>query len=207
MGARALVLASGSAARLRLLRDAGFDPLVVVSGVDEDGHADEDTRSQVAALAREKAEAVADPAGDAVVVACDSMLEFDGRHLRASRARRTRPAPGWWPCGGARAPCSPATASSTRPTGRRACGVAGTEVRFARTTDAELDAYLATGEALDVAGAFTIDGRSAPFIEGVVGDPSNVIGLSLPLFRNLLATLGIAIADLWAPPRPAEARS
>ena len=61
--------------------------------------------------------------------------------------------------------------------------MAGTEVRFARTTDAELDAYLATGEALEVAGAFTLDGRSAPFIEGVVGDPSNVIGLSLPLFR------------------------
>ncbi len=75
--------------------------------------------------------------------------------------------------------------------------MAGTEVRFARTTDAELDAYLATGEALAVAGAFTIDGRSAPFIEGVVGDPSNVIGLSLPLFRDLLASLGIAISDLW----------
>jgi septum formation protein len=86
--------------------------------------------------------------------------------------------------------------------GRQATGVAATEVHFGRTTDAELDAYLATGEALEVAGAFTIDGRSAPFVEGVVGDPSNVIGLSLPLFRQLLGHLGIAVYQLWAPSRP-----
>jgi septum formation protein len=75
---------------------------------------------------------------------------------------------------------------------------AATTVRFGITTDDELDAYLATGEALAVAGAFTLDGRSAPFIDGVDGDPGNVIGLSLPLFRELLASLGIAITDLWA---------
>jgi septum formation protein len=83
-------------------------------------------------------------------------------------------------------------------TGGETSGVVGTLVRFARTTDAELDAYLATGEALAVAGAFTLDGRSAPFIDGVDGDPGNVIGLSLPLVRRLLAELGISITDLWA---------
>ena len=66
------------------------------------------------------------------------------------------------------------------------------------TTDDELDAYLATGEAMAVAGAFTLDGRSAPFIEGVDGDPGNVIGLSLPLLRALLSGMGIPITDLWA---------
>ncbi len=72
-------------------------------------------------------------------------------------------------------------------------------MRFGVTTDDELEAYLATGDAMAVAGAFTLDGRSAPFVDGVDGDPGNVIGLSLPLFRSLLARLGIAITDLWAP--------
>ncbi len=76
--------------------------------------------------------------------------------------------------------------------------MAGTTVRFGITTDAELDAYLTHPEVMEVAGAFTIDGRSAPFIDGVEGDPGNVIGLSLPLFRNLLAGMGVAITDLWA---------
>ena len=84
------------------------------------------------------------------------------------------------------------------PTGRQASGVAATTVRFGVTTHAELDAYLATGEALEVAGAFTLDGRSAPFIDGVDGDPGNVIGLSLPLLRSLLGRLGIPITDLWS---------
>ena len=76
-------------------------------------------------------------------------------------------------------------------------GVATTLVRFATTSDREIDAYLRTGEALAAAGAFTLDGRSAPFVDGVDGDPSNVIGLSLPLFRDLLTDLGIAVSDLW----------
>ena len=83
-------------------------------------------------------------------------------------------------------------------TGRRATGAAATEVVFARFTDAELDAYLATGEPLHVAGAFTLDGRSAPFVDRIIGDHGNVIGLSLPLFRTLLAEIGLTVMDLWA---------
>ncbi len=75
--------------------------------------------------------------------------------------------------------------------------MASTVVRFGQFSDAELDAYLATAEAMAVAGAFTLDGRSAPFIEGIDGDPSNVIGLSLPTFRMLLADIGVTVADLW----------
>ena len=80
--------------------------------------------------------------------------------------------------------------------------MAGTAVRFGVTTDAELEAYLASGEAMAVAGAFTLDGRSAPFVDGVDGDPGNVIGLSLPLLRSLLARLDIGIVDLWSGTRP-----
>jgi septum formation protein len=198
MTRRSLVLASGSAARLRLLRDAGFDPKVVVSGVDEEGVEADGTASLVTILAGRKAGAVADPAGDAVVVACDSMLEFEGRpHGKPSSERQARE---WLESMRGR--------SGTLFTGhwvidersgRQVSGVAATTVRFGVTSDAELDAYLASGEAMAVAGAFTLDGRSAPFIDGVDGDPGNVIGLSLPLLRSLLAGLGIAIVDLWAP--------
>jgi septum formation protein len=75
--------------------------------------------------------------------------------------------------------------------------VAATVVRFGCPTDAEIDAYVATGEPLQVAGAFTLDGRSAPFVDGVDGDPGNVIGLSLPLLRALLRRLDVEVVDLW----------
>jgi septum formation protein len=196
MAVRTLVLASGSPARLRLLRDAGFDPKVVVSGIDERGMEDADTSSLVTTLAGLKAEAVADPSGDSVVVGCDSLLEFDGRQL--GKPSTPSEARGWLQAmRGRSGTLFTGHCVIDEPTGRRVSGVAATTVRFGVTTDDELDAYLATGEAMAVAGAFTLDGRSAPFIEGVDGDPGNVIGLSLPLLRSLLADLGIPIADLW----------
>jgi septum formation protein len=207
MAARTLVLASGSPARLRLLRDAGFDPEVVVSGVDEDDVEAEDTAHLVTILARRKAGAVAgrsqNPGGSdrRVVVGCDSVLEFDGRpHGKPSSVEEART---WLRSMRGR--------SGTLYTGhcvidqvsdRRASGVAGTIVHFGVTTDAELEDYLATGEAMAVAGAFTLDGRSAPFVDGVDGDPGNVIGLSLPLLRSLLSELDIPITSLWCAPRP-----
>jgi len=199
MASRTLVLASGSPGRLRLLRDAGFDPKVVVSGVDEDRVTAPDTPSLVTTLAERKAAAVADPSGEAVVVGCDSMLEFDGTphgkpgSVEVARAwlRSMRGRSGTLYTG---------HCVIDEPTGHRVSDVAGTTVRFGVTTDAELDAYLAAGEAQGVAGAFTLDGRSAPFIDGVDGDPGNVIGLSLPLLRSMLARLGIPITELWAGP-------
>jgi septum formation protein len=197
MAPRSLVLASGSPARLRLLRDAGFDPVVVVSGVDEDAVTAPDTATLVTVLAERKASAVAEPSGRAVVVGCDSLLEFDGRpHGKPSSAEQAR---SWLrDMRGRSGTLYTGHCVIDEPTGQQVSAVAATTVRFGVTTDAELDAYLATGEALAVAGAFTLDGRSAPFIDGVDGDPGNVIGLSLPLLRSLLARLGIPITDLWA---------
>jgi septum formation protein len=77
--------------------------------------------------------------------------------------------------------------------------VARTAVRFAEVTDREIEAYVATGEPLRVAGAFTLDGRSSPFVESIEGDPSNVIGLSMPLMRRLLAGIGLGVTDFWEP--------
>jgi len=197
MAVRSLVLASGSPARLRLLRDAGFDPVVVVSDIDEDGIDAGDTASLVTILAERKARAVAERSGTAVVVACDSLLEFEGRpHGKPSSERQARE---WLRAmRGRSGTLFTGHCVIDEPTGRQASGVAATTVRFGATSDAELEAYLATGEAMAVAGAFTLDGRSAPFIDGVDGDPGNVIGLSLPLLRALLADLCIPITDLWA---------
>ena len=82
-------------------------------------------------------------------------------------------------------------------TGRAVSDVGVTVVRFGSPSDTEIAAYVATGEPLTVAGSFTLDGRSAPFIDGIDGDHGNVIGLSLPLLRRLLAELGVEVTDLW----------
>ncbi len=194
---RTLVLASGSPARLRLLREAGFDPKVVMSGVGEDDVVADDTPGLTRLLAERKASAVADPSGDAIVIGCDSILEFDDR--RFGKPTTEAEAFEWLRAmSGRQGTLYTGHCVIDERTGERVAGVAATIVRFGTTTDDELKAYLATGEAMAVAGAFTLDGRSAPFVDGVDGDPSNVIGLSLPLFRSLLARLDISITALWA---------
>lgn len=192
------MLASASPARLRLLRDAGFDPVVQVSGVDESVLVEDDPWALVRELAILKAATVASSCGlpDALVVGCDSLLHLDGHTLgkpadaaaATERWRRMRGRTGVLLTGH----CVVDTAS-----GRRAIEVADTVVRFGTPTDDEIAAYVESGEPLGVAGAFTIDGRSAVFVDGVDGDPSNVVGLSLPLLRRLLAELGVAVTSLW----------
>jgi septum formation protein len=198
MSSRSIVLASASPARLRLLRDAGFDPTVVVSGVDEDAITADDPFDQVRMLAEAKARAVAAGPGvvDAVVIGCDSMLLFDGELLgkpvspedATLRWKRMRGRTGALLTGH----CVVDTG-----TGREVSDVGDTVVRFGEPSDDEIAAYVATGEPLRAAGAFTIDGRSSAFVDGIDGDVTNVLGLSLPLLRRMFAQLGLELTSLW----------
>jgi septum formation protein len=202
-----LVLASASPARLAVLRAAGLDPEVEVSDVDEDallsGLPDASPAEKVTALAGAKAAAVARRVGgrlpDAVVVGCDSMLHVGGelvgkpRDLATARAR-------WQAMAGGTGDLVTGHAVLRLDDGeidRVAEGHAVTVVRFGRPDPAELETYLASGEPLAVAGAFTLDGLGGWFVDGIDGDPSNVIGISLPLTRRLLAGVGIRVTELW----------
>jgi septum formation protein len=196
---RRLVLASASPARLALLRQAGLAPEVVVSHVDESAVRAPRVAERVALLAAAKASAVAGRETDALVVGADSLLEFRGQAMG-----------------------KPADAAEARDRWRRMSGRSGvlhtgqalydvrgggveardvvvtsTVVHFASPTAAEVEAYVATGEPLAVAGAFTLDGLGAPFVRRVEGDPAAVVGLSLAVLREQLGRRGLAVTDLW----------
>jgi septum formation protein len=191
-----IILASASPARLAVLRGAGLDPKVVVSGVDETPFTAPTTAELVERLATAKAAAVAAAARDAIVVGCDSMLDLDGRALgKPSSPAQARAR--WHEMAGRTGTlCTGHCVIDTR-TGQRESAVGETTVRFGTPSDAEIDAYVATGEPLQVAGAFTIDGRGGWFVAGIDGDHGNVLGISLPLLRALLAKLGIDVTTLW----------
>lgn len=199
------VLASQSPARLAVLRAAGVEPEVRVSGVDEDAVAaslpDPAPEQLVTALALAKAEAIAARStGDEVVVGCDSMLrtadgEVHGKPGTADVARER-----WKRMAGTTGTLLTGHAVLLVRNGEvvdRAVDHEATTVRFGRPTDDELEAYLATGEPLHVAGAFTLDGLGGWFVDGIDGDPSSVIGISLPLTRRLLRRVGVTVSDIW----------
>ncbi|MDG9704850.1 nucleoside triphosphate pyrophosphatase [Streptomyces sp. DH37] len=196
---RRLVLASQSPARLGLLRQAGLSPDVIVSGVDEDA-LDAPTPGELALLLAEaKADAVAGraEAAGALVVGCDSVLELDGRPL-GKPADAEEATARWKDMRGRTGVLVTGHCVVDTATGRRVSATAATTVRFGEPSDEEIAAYVASSEPLHVAGAFTLDGRSAPFVDGIEGDHGNVIGLSMPLLRRLLAELGVPITELWA---------
>ena len=196
---RRLVLASASPARLSLLRQAGLAPEVVVSHVDESTVRAPRVAEQVALLASMKAAAVAKLETDSFVIGADSLLEFHGRPLgkpadaaeARDRWRRMAGRSGILHTGQALFDVQDGAVAS------RDIAVASTVVYFADPTPQEVEAYLATGEPLAVAGAFTLDGLGAPFVRRVEGDPAAVVGLSLTLLRTQLAKRGLAITDLW----------
>ena len=204
-----VVLASASSGRRKVLRQAGIDPLVIVSGVDEDALvAGLDPAASPAevtvALAVAKAEAVlpsldAAVAADCVVIGCDSMLHRDGALLGKPATPQAAVA-GWQQMAGG---------SGQLYTGHcvlrlrdhvvehRLAESTATTVRFGTPSARDLEAYVASGEPTAVAGGFTLDGLGGWFIEGVDGDPSSVIGIGLPLIRRLFDRAGLAVADLW----------
>jgi septum formation protein len=194
-----VVLASASPARLNLLRQAGFDPEVVVSGVDEDAVTAATPGELALDLARRKAAAVAPGIPDGLVIGCDSLLELDGvAYGKPADADDVRAR--WAHMAGRDGTLHTGHCVIDTATGRQAATLRSTVVRFGTPDPVELEAFIASGEPLVVAGAFTVDGRCAPFVEGIDGDHGNVVGLSLPTLRALLAELGIRITDLWADP-------
>ena len=196
---RRLVLGSASPARHSLLRQAGLAPEVVVSDVDESTVRAPRVAEQVALLAAAKAAEVAKRESDALVIGADSLLEFAGKPLgkpadaaeARERWRRMSGRSGILHTGQALFDVQDGAVVS------RDIAVASTVVYFASPTPQELEAYVATGEPLAVAGAFTLDGLGAPFVRRVEGDPAAVVGLSLTVLRTQLGKRGLAISDLW----------
>jgi septum formation protein len=192
-----IILASASPARLAVLRAAGLDPEVIVSGVDESAITAASPAELASLLADAKAEAVAAALTQGVVIGCDSLLDLDGRALGkpASAADATAR---WREMSGRTGILVTGHCVIDAATGKRASAVAATKVRFGTATEQEIDAYVASGEPLQVAGAFTLDGRGGWFVDGIDGDHGTVLGISLPLLRRLLASIGIAITTLWS---------
>jgi len=204
-----LVLASASPARLQTLRAAGLEPEVIVSGVDEDGVRAHSVPDLVDTLARLKADAVHAEIGDAadvLIIGCDSLLELDG--IGHGKPRSAEEAVARWRRMSGRTGVLHTGHHVIWTRGEQTASrseVASTMVHFAQLSEPEIAAYVASGEPLQVAGAFTIDGRGGPFVSRIEGDHHNVVGISLPLLRLMLADLGVAWTSLWpaGPPRPA----
>jgi len=194
-----LVLASASPARLATLRSAGLGPEVVVSGVDESTVRVDDPALLALELARLKARAVAERLPrdrTAWVIGCDSVLELGGSiHGKPRDAAEARSR--WQSMRGRSGFLFSVHGTAATETDAEVGRSADTVVHFADLSDAEIDAYVGTGEPLHVAGAFTIDGLGGAFVRSIEGDPHTVVGIGLPLLREMFADLGVRWTDLW----------
>ncbi len=217
-----VVLASASPARLATLRAAGLDPEVLVTGADEDQVTASSPAELVATLAELKADAAEQilgicslspshrtlgpstrslsPSKGLLLIACDSLMELDGQAV-GKPGSEAAAVELWQRMRGREVLLH--TGHSVRLLGveppRALSRVATTVVRFADVGDAEIRAHAATGEPARVAGGFAINGLAGPFVESIEGDYHNVVGISLPLLRDMTAELGIGWPALWAP--------
>lgn len=195
------VLASASPARTRLLTDAGVAHTIIVSDVDERGLIDAegwaDAHTVAGGLAMAKARDVAGSLGAGhLVLGCDSVFDIGGEiHGKPSDAWQARQR--WERMRGRDGILYTGHCVIDTTSGREVTRVAASTVYFAYPTDDEIDAYIATGEPLRVAGGVTIDALGAPFISRIDGDHSNVMGLSIPTLRLMLMDIGIAWPTLW----------
>jgi septum formation protein len=207
-----LILASQSPARTKLLTDAGIRHEVLVSDVDEDAvqarYGVTDPHDTALLLARAKAEAVASlPEADgALVIGCDSVFEFDGEahgkpytaDVARERMLRMSGSKGVLHTGHWLVDCRDTDADGGNAGSGATLGhVTSAEVHFMEMSPEEIDAYIATGEPLQCAGSFTIDGYGGAFIRKVDGDPHAVVGLSISTLRGLLGQAQVGITELW----------
>lgn len=198
-----IILASASPARLALLRSAGLRPEVIVSGVDEAAITRPTVRELTLALATAKAGEVARRVAGGLVIGCDSLLELTGVPALAGQglgkpASAARATELWRDLAGQTGTLLTGHCVIDAASGASASEVGATQVRFGQPSERELAAYVASGEPLRVAGAFTLDGLGGWFVEEISGDHGNVLGLSLPLLRRLFARLGVSVTDLWS---------
>jgi len=180
-----------------VLRAAGIDPEVIVSGVDESVYAAPSTSELTQVLASAKASAVASGLEHGLVIGCDSMLDLDGQ----AYGKPTSPAEAearWREMAGKAGTLFTGHCVVDVASGKCEAAVGSTTVRFGTPTDDEISAYVATGEPLNMAGAFTIEGLGGWFVDSIDGDHNNVIGISIPLLRGLFRDLGVTIPDLWS---------
>lgn len=180
-----------------MLRAAGVRPEVIVSGVDEEAYSAPTTGELTQVLASAKASAVASSLEDGLVIGCDSMLDLDGRAYGKPKSAQEAEAR-WREMSGQAGTLFTGHCVIDVASGKCEAAVAATTVRFGTPTDEEIAAYVATGEPLGMAGAFTIEGLGGWFVDSIDGDHNNVIGISVPLLRRLLLEMGVTIPQLWA---------
>ncbi|SER63033.1 Maf family protein [Corynebacterium cystitidis] len=194
-----LVLASQSPSRRMILESGGVTPVVRPADIDEDGLLasliDEEPATKVAALAQGKAEVIVPEFPDDVVVGCDSMLLLDG-HLVGKPLTVQRTIERWKAQRGKTAQLLTGHAVCYR--GQWKVETVSTAVHFGNVSDADIEAYAASGEPLGCAGAFTLESLGSWFIDGIEGDPTSVIGISLPLLRRMVYSFGLNASDFWS---------